>query len=43
MKKQEQGVPESGDNFTKFSTICQWFKTLIHPALMQRRKNCRGN
>ncbi|CDN15222.1 MAG: hypothetical protein HRU34_00460 [Richelia sp.] len=31
------GVAESGDNFTKFSTIYQWFQTLIHPALMQRR------
>ncbi|CDN13055.1 hypothetical protein RintRC_5153 [Richelia intracellularis] len=30
------GVAESGDDFTKFSTIYQWFKTLIHPALMQR-------
>ncbi|CDN13503.1 O-methyltransferase family protein [C1] [Richelia intracellularis] len=26
------------DDFTKFSTISQWFQTLIHPALMQRRK-----
>ncbi|CDN13823.1 hypothetical protein RintRC_0986 [Richelia intracellularis] len=25
------------DDFTKFSTIFQWFQTLIHPALMQRR------
>ncbi|NRB08516.1 MAG: hypothetical protein HRU34_16095 [Richelia sp.] len=24
------------DDFTKFSTIYQWFQTLIHPALMQR-------
>ncbi|CDN11063.1 MAG: hypothetical protein HRU34_09840 [Richelia sp.] len=24
------------DDFTKFSTIDQWFQTLIHPALMQR-------
>ncbi|CDN16475.1 MAG: hypothetical protein HRU34_20710 [Richelia sp.] len=24
------------DDFTKFSTIFQWFQTLIHPALMQR-------
>ncbi|NRB09881.1 MAG: hypothetical protein HRU34_24370, partial [Richelia sp.] len=24
------------DDFTKFSTICQWFQTLIYPALMQR-------
>ncbi|CDN10343.1 Transposase, IS4 [Richelia intracellularis] len=30
------GVGESGDDFTKFSTIYQWFQTLIHPALMQR-------
>ncbi|NRB08253.1 MAG: hypothetical protein HRU34_14440 [Richelia sp.] len=30
------GVAESGDDFTKFSTISQWFQTLIHPALMQR-------
>ncbi|NRB06563.1 MAG: hypothetical protein HRU34_03995 [Richelia sp.] len=29
------GVAESGDDFTKFSTISQWFQTLIHPALMQ--------
>ncbi|CDN12162.1 MAG: hypothetical protein HRU34_10845 [Richelia sp.] len=25
------------DDFTKFPTISQWFQTLIHPALMQRR------
>ncbi|CDN12551.1 Mobile element protein [Richelia intracellularis] len=25
------------DDFTKFSSISQWFKTLIHPALMQHR------
>ncbi|CDN11632.1 hypothetical protein RintRC_3962 [Richelia intracellularis] len=31
------GVAESGDDFTKFSRIDQWFQTLIHPALMQRR------
>ncbi|CDN15354.1 O-methyltransferase family protein [C1] [Richelia intracellularis] len=30
-----RGVAESGDDFTKFSTIYQWFQTLIHPALMQ--------
>ncbi|CDN15546.1 MAG: hypothetical protein HRU34_18220 [Richelia sp.] len=24
------------DDFTKCSTISQWFQTLIHPALMQR-------
>ncbi|CDN15390.1 hypothetical protein RintRC_4617 [Richelia intracellularis] len=30
------GVAESGDDFTKFSTIYQWFQTLIHPALMER-------
>ena len=27
------------DDFTKFSTISQWFQMLIHPALMQRRKS----
>ena len=32
------GVAESGDDLTKFSTIYQWFQTLIHPALMQRHK-----
>ncbi|NRB08666.1 MAG: hypothetical protein HRU34_17010, partial [Richelia sp.] len=31
------GVAESGDHFTKFSTISQCFQTLIHAALMQRR------
>ena len=31
------GVAESGDDFTKFSTISQCFQTLIHPPLMQRR------
>ncbi|CDN10234.1 hypothetical protein RintRC_7642 [Richelia intracellularis] len=31
------GVAESGDDFTQFSTIYQWFQRLIHPALMQRR------
>ncbi|CDN10539.1 hypothetical protein RintRC_1978 [Richelia intracellularis] len=30
------GVAESGDDFTKFETIYQWFQTLIAPALMQR-------
>ena len=25
------------DHFTKFSRIYQWFQTLIHPALIQRR------
>ncbi|CDN17210.1 O-methyltransferase family protein [C1] [Richelia intracellularis] len=30
------GVTESGDDFTKFSTISQWFQTLIDPAIMQR-------
>ncbi|CDN13727.1 hypothetical protein RintRC_7535 [Richelia intracellularis] len=25
------------DDFTKFSTICQWFQMLIHPALIQRQ------
>ncbi|NRB08991.1 MAG: hypothetical protein HRU34_18985 [Richelia sp.] len=33
------GVAESGDDFTQFSTIYQWFQKLIHPALMQRRIN----
>ncbi|CDN17261.1 hypothetical protein RintRC_2222 [Richelia intracellularis] len=32
------GVAESADDFTKFSTIYQWFQTLIHPALMQRHR-----
>ena len=32
----EFGVAESGDDFTKFSRISQWFQTLIHRALMQR-------
>ncbi|CDN10916.1 Transposase, IS4 [Richelia intracellularis] len=32
----EKGLGESGDDFTKFSTIYQWFQTLIHLALMQR-------
>ena len=36
MWMEECGVAESGDDFTKFSTIYQWFQTLIHPALMQR-------
>ncbi|CDN12017.1 Mobile element protein [Richelia intracellularis] len=31
------GVAEVGDDFTKFSTISQWFKTLIHPALIMQR------
>ncbi|NRB08156.1 MAG: hypothetical protein HRU34_13865 [Richelia sp.] len=31
------GVTESGDDFTKFSTIFQWFQTLIHPLIQQRR------
>ncbi|CDN11484.1 MAG: hypothetical protein HRU34_16600 [Richelia sp.] len=30
------GVAESGDDFTKFSTISQWFQTLIHPLIPQR-------
>ncbi|CDN14516.1 hypothetical protein RintRC_1342 [Richelia intracellularis] len=34
----KSGIAESGDDFTKFSTISQWFQTLIHPALMQRRE-----
>ena len=29
------GVAKSGDDFTKFSRIYQWFQTLIDPALMQ--------
>ncbi|CDN10889.1 O-methyltransferase family protein [C1] [Richelia intracellularis] len=33
---KKYGVAESGDDFTKFLTISQWFQTLIHPALMQR-------
>ena len=28
-------LAESGDDFTKFSRIYQWFQTLIDPALMQ--------
>ncbi|NRB08302.1 MAG: hypothetical protein HRU34_14765 [Richelia sp.] len=31
-----RGVAESGDNYTNFSTIYQWFQTLIVPALMQQ-------
>ncbi|CDN11505.1 MAG: hypothetical protein HRU34_24590 [Richelia sp.] len=31
------GVAESGNDFTKFSTIYQWFQTLIHPLIQQRR------
>ncbi|CDN16381.1 hypothetical protein RintRC_2173 [Richelia intracellularis] len=31
------------DDFTKFSTISQWFQTLIHPALMQRPVLNRNN
>ncbi|CDN13018.1 hypothetical protein RintRC_1037 [Richelia intracellularis] len=27
------------DDFTKFSTIYQWFQRLIHPALIQRQTN----
>ncbi|CDN14578.1 MAG: hypothetical protein HRU34_10165 [Richelia sp.] len=34
-----KSVAESGDYFTKFSTISQWFQMLIHPGLMQRRKS----
>ncbi|CDN12448.1 MAG: hypothetical protein HRU34_05240 [Richelia sp.] len=33
------GVAESGDDFTKFSTISQWFQRLIHPPLMQRHSS----
>ncbi|NRB07886.1 MAG: hypothetical protein HRU34_12225 [Richelia sp.] len=36
--QNKTGVAESGDDFTKFSTISQCFQTLIHPALMQRHK-----
>ncbi|CDN13998.1 MAG: ChaN family lipoprotein [Richelia sp.] len=36
---RKNGVAESGDDFTKFSTISQWFQTLIHPLIQQRRKN----
>ncbi|CDN15588.1 Mobile element protein [Richelia intracellularis] len=32
-----RGVAESGDDFTQFSTISQWFQTLIHPLIQQRR------
>ncbi|NRB06739.1 MAG: hypothetical protein HRU34_05140 [Richelia sp.] len=35
-KVNKSGVAESGDDFTKFSTISQWFQMLIHPPLMQR-------
>ncbi|CDN14504.1 hypothetical protein RintRC_3439 [Richelia intracellularis] len=30
------GVAESGDDFTKFSKIFQWFQTLIHLLIQQR-------
>ncbi|NRB08382.1 MAG: hypothetical protein HRU34_15255, partial [Richelia sp.] len=33
---RQNGIAESGDDLTKFSTIYQWFQTLMHPALMQR-------
>ncbi|CDN14281.1 MAG: hypothetical protein HRU34_20910 [Richelia sp.] len=36
MNTTNQGVAESGDDLTQFSTIYQSFRTLIHPALMQR-------
>ncbi|CDN13826.1 hypothetical protein RintRC_0989 [Richelia intracellularis] len=36
MNTSDLGLAESGDDFTKFSTISQWFQTLTHPALMQR-------
>ncbi|NRB09743.1 MAG: hypothetical protein HRU34_23545 [Richelia sp.] len=36
--RNNYSVAESGDDLTKFSTISQWFQTLIHPALMQRKK-----
>ena len=34
--KKDLGVGESWDDFNKFSSIFQWFQTLIHPANMQR-------
>ncbi|NRB07692.1 MAG: hypothetical protein HRU34_10970 [Richelia sp.] len=34
-KLKTLGIAESGNDFTKLSTIYQWFQTLIHPALMQ--------
>ncbi|CDN10415.1 hypothetical protein RintRC_2332 [Richelia intracellularis] len=36
---KKSGIAEFGDDFTKFSTIYQWFQTLIHAALMQRQKS----
>ncbi|NRB08263.1 MAG: hypothetical protein HRU34_14515 [Richelia sp.] len=35
MRTVSLGVAESGDDFTKFETIYEWFQTLIHPPLMQ--------
>ncbi|CDN10880.1 MAG: hypothetical protein HRU34_00230 [Richelia sp.] len=35
-KTKIYGVAELGDDFTKFSTIYQWFQTLIHPLIQQR-------
>ncbi|CDN15308.1 NADH:flavin oxidoreductases, Old Yellow Enzyme family [Richelia intracellularis] len=32
----DRGVAESADDFTKFSTIYQWFQTLIHTLIQQR-------
>ncbi|NRB09658.1 MAG: hypothetical protein HRU34_23050 [Richelia sp.] len=29
------GFAQSGDDFTQFSTVYQWFQTLIHPAVIQ--------
>ncbi|CDN10346.1 hypothetical protein RintRC_5592 [Richelia intracellularis] len=37
------GFVESRDDLTQFSTIYQWLKTLIHPALMQRHKLIQHN
>ncbi|CDN11719.1 hypothetical protein RintRC_1612 [Richelia intracellularis] len=38
MKKDiDKGVAESGHDFTKFSTIYQWFQTLIIPHLCNAR------
>ena len=34
---EKKGVAKSGDDFTKFSTISQWFQTLIHPLIQQRQ------
>ncbi|CDN12526.1 NADH:flavin oxidoreductases, Old Yellow Enzyme family [Richelia intracellularis] len=37
-QKEKLGVAESGDEFTKFSKIYQWFQRLIHPLIQQRQK-----